>query len=68
MESGNAAPELISLVKRNSCGKALDIARTARDMLGANGLSDEYHVVRHSMVIIQYSYSNYENRIFKILI
>lgn len=49
MESGNAAPELISLVKRNSCGKALDIARTARDMLGANGLSDEYHVVRHSM-------------------
>nr|CCA14983.1 unnamed protein product [Albugo laibachii Nc14] len=39
--------ELISMVKRNSCGKALDIARAARDMLGGNGLSDEYHVIRH---------------------
>ncbi len=41
------APEMISLVKRNSCGKALDIARTARDMLGGNGISDEYHIMRH---------------------
>lgn len=41
------APEMISLVKRNSCGKALEIARTARDMLGGNGISDEYHVMRH---------------------
>lgn len=39
--------ELISMVKRNSCGKALDIARASRDMLGGNGLSDEYHVIRH---------------------
>jgi len=42
-------PEMISLVKRNNCGKALDIARMARDMLGANGVSDEYHVIRHAM-------------------
>jgi glutaryl-CoA dehydrogenase len=41
------APEMISLIKRNSCGKALEIARTARDMLGGNGISDEYHVMRH---------------------
>jgi glutaryl-CoA dehydrogenase len=41
--------ELISLIKRNSCGKALDIARTARDMHGGNGVSDEYHVIRHVM-------------------
>ncbi len=40
-------PEMISLVKRNSCGKALDIARTARDMHGANGIVDEFHVIRH---------------------
>jgi len=42
-------PEMISLIKRNNCGKALDIARTARDMLGGNGIADEYHVIRHSM-------------------
>ena len=42
-------PEMISLIKRNSCGKALDIARTARDMHGGNGISDEYHVIRHVM-------------------
>lgn len=42
-------PDIISLIKRNSCGKALDIARTARDMLGGNGISDEYHVIRHVM-------------------
>ncbi len=41
------APEMISLIKRNSCGKALEIARTARDMLGGNGIADEYHVMRH---------------------
>jgi glutaryl-CoA dehydrogenase len=41
------APEMISLIKRNSCGKALEIARAARDMLGGNGISDEYHVMRH---------------------
>lgn len=40
-------PEMISLVKRNSCGKALDIARTARDMHGGNGISDEFHIIRH---------------------
>jgi glutaryl-CoA dehydrogenase len=47
MDAGQIAPELISLIKRNSCGKALDIARTARDMLGGNGISDEYPVMRH---------------------
>ncbi len=49
MDEGKAAPEAISLVKRNNCGKALDIARTARDMHGGNGISDEYHVIRHVM-------------------
>ena len=44
-----AAPEMVSLLKRNSCGKALDIARVARDMHGGNGVSDEYHVIRHVM-------------------
>ncbi|MCM2344046.1 MAG: acyl-CoA dehydrogenase family protein, partial [Alphaproteobacteria bacterium] len=44
-----AAPEAISLLKRNNCGKALDIARIARDMLGGNGIADEYHVIRHVM-------------------
>ena len=47
MDEGRAAPEMISLVKRNSCGKALDIARMARDMHGGNGIHDEYHVIRH---------------------
>jgi glutaryl-CoA dehydrogenase len=47
MDEGRAAPEMISLVKRNSCGKALDIARHARDMHGGNGIHDEYHVIRH---------------------
>ena len=41
------APENISLLKRNNCGKALDIARKSRDMHGGNGISDEYHVIRH---------------------
>ena len=49
MDEGRAAPEMISLLKRNSCGKALDIARVARDMHGANGVSDEFHVIRHVM-------------------
>jgi len=47
MEAGTAAPEMISLMKRNNCGKALDIARAARDMHGGNGISDEFHVMRH---------------------
>jgi glutaryl-CoA dehydrogenase len=46
-DEDRAAPEAISLLKRNNCGKALDIARTARDMLGGNGIADEYHVIRH---------------------
>jgi glutaryl-CoA dehydrogenase len=49
LDEGRAAPEMISLLKRNSCGKALDIARAARDMHGGNGISDEYHVIRHVM-------------------
>ena len=48
-EAGNLAPQAISLMKRNNCGKALEIARQARDMHGANGISDEYHVIRHVM-------------------
>ncbi len=47
LDEGRAAPEMISLIKRNSCGKALDIARMARDMHGGNGIHDEYHVIRH---------------------
>ncbi len=49
MDEGRARPEMISLLKRNSCGKALDIARNARDMHGGNGVADEYHVIRHVM-------------------
>ena len=49
MEAGNAKPDMVSMIKRNSCGKALDMARMARDMLGGNGISDEYHVIRHVM-------------------
>jgi len=49
MDEGRAAPEMVSLIKRNSCGKSLDIARTSRDMHGGNGVSDEYHVMRHLM-------------------
>ena len=47
MDAGNAAPEMISLIKRNNCGKALDIARQARDMHGGNGISDAFPVMRH---------------------
>jgi glutaryl-CoA dehydrogenase len=49
MDANTLAPEAISLIKRNSCGKALDIARVARDMHGGNGISDEFHVIRHVM-------------------
>ena len=49
IDEENMVPEMISLIKRNNCGKALDIARMARDMHGGNGVIDEYHVVRHSM-------------------
>jgi len=49
LDAGKAAPEAISLCKRNSCGKALDIARQSRDMHGGNGVADEYHVIRHVM-------------------
>lgn len=48
-DEGKAPPEMISLIKRNSCGKSLEAARLARDMLGGNGVSDEYHVIRHVM-------------------
>jgi glutaryl-CoA dehydrogenase len=47
-DEGRVAPEMISLVKRNNCGKALDIARIARDMHGGNGIQEEYHVMRHA--------------------
>ena len=46
-DEGSAAPEITSIMKRNSCGKSLDIARVARDMLGGNGISDEYGIIRH---------------------
>ena len=49
MDSGAYVPEAISLMKRNNCGKALDIARVARDIHGGNGISDEYHILRHAM-------------------
>ena len=46
-DAGTAAPEITSMMKRNSCGKSLEIARVARDMLGGNGISDEFGVIRH---------------------
>jgi glutaryl-CoA dehydrogenase len=49
MDAADAAPEMISLVKRNNCGKALDIARVSRDMHGGNGISEEFQVIRHMM-------------------
>jgi glutaryl-CoA dehydrogenase len=49
MDEGRATPEMVSMAKRNACGKALDIARVARDMHGGNGVSDEFHVIRHVM-------------------
>jgi glutaryl-CoA dehydrogenase len=47
MDEGRATPEMVSLIKRNSTGKALDIARKSRDMHGGNGVADEFHVIRH---------------------
>jgi glutaryl-CoA dehydrogenase len=47
LEASQASPEMISLIKRNNCGKALDVARQSRDMHGANGIVDEFHVMRH---------------------
>jgi len=47
IDAGTWAPEMVSLIKRNNCGKALDIARAARDMHGGNGIADEFHVIRH---------------------
>ena len=49
MDEGRATPEMVSMMKRNNCGKALDIARTSRDMHGGNGIADEFHVIRHVM-------------------
>src|SRR5690554_7725589 len=49
MDACIATPDSVSLLKRNNCGKALDIARVARDMHGGNGIADEYHVIRHVM-------------------
>ena len=49
LDSGAYVPEAISLMKRNNCGKALDIARQARDIHGGNGIAEEYHVLRHAM-------------------
>ena len=48
-DEGKASPEMVSLAKRNNCGQALEIARTARDMLGGNGISGEFRVVHHMM-------------------
>ena len=47
LDEDKAAPEMISLIKRNSCGKSLEVARMSRDMHGGNGIADEYHVIRH---------------------
>ena len=47
MDEGRSSPEMVSMIKRNSCGKALDVARLARDMHGGNGIHDEFHVIRH---------------------
>jgi glutaryl-CoA dehydrogenase len=48
-DNNDLQPEAVSLLKRNNCGKALDIARAARDMHGGNGISDDYHVIRHML-------------------
>jgi glutaryl-CoA dehydrogenase len=53
---------MISLVKRNSCGKALDIARSMRDILGGNGISDEYHIIRHEQNLC--TTNTYEGKLF----
>jgi glutaryl-CoA dehydrogenase len=46
-DENKLAPEMVSIVKRNNCGKSLEIARQCRDMLGGNGIVDEYHIIRH---------------------
>lgn len=56
---------MVSLIKRNSCGKALEMARVARDMLGGNGISDEYHIIRHVMNLE--AVNTYEGGLFDIL-
>ncbi|CAG8539273.1 22827_t:CDS:2 [Rhizophagus irregularis] len=61
-DEGKVAPEMISLVKRNSCGKALDIARSMRDVLGGNGISDEYHIIRHEQNLC--TTNTYEGKLF----
>ena len=48
-DKGMLEPEMISMMKRNNCGKSIEIARMCRDMLGGNGISDEYHIIRHVM-------------------
>ena len=48
-DKGQSTAEMVSMIKRNNAGKALDIARVSRDILGANGVSDEYHIIRHVM-------------------
>jgi len=48
-DMGRDSPEMVSILKRNNCGKALDVARAARDMHGGNGIADEFHVIRHVM-------------------
>ena len=48
MDEAQAAPEMISVIKRNNCGKALDIARVARDMHGGNGIQEDYQIMRHA--------------------
>ena len=48
MDDGTASPELISMMKRNNCGKALDIARVSRDMHGGNGISEDFQIMRHA--------------------
>src|SRR5208283_5308062 len=50
-DEGRDTPEMVSILKRNNCGKALDIARAARDMHGGNGIADEYHVIRHVLIL-----------------
>lgn len=54
---------MVSIIKRNSCGKALDIARNARDMLGGNGICDEYHIIRHVMNLE--AVNTYEGKLLK---
>ena len=49
IDDGTYSHEIVSMMKRNNCGKALDVARAARDMHGGNGIHDEYHVIRHLM-------------------